>query len=105
MEQTTENKNFNLSETVYSNNIMISDRLKFLFSVLCFLFLLLYGAPKKFTRYRHNRDINSVRAVWLSGRTKVYQIEGENRLEIETRSAPIFFLLSSIVTLLSHTLL
>ena len=38
-----------------------------------------------------DRNINGVKAVWLSGRAKVYQLGGETRPGIETKSALIFF--------------
>ena len=55
---------------------------------------------KKFRGNRHNRKAVSVRTVWLSGRTEVYQLEGETKPEFETRSVLIFF---SIINCLHYT--
>ena len=45
--------------------------------------------------------LSAVRAVWLSGRTEVHQLEGETRPEFETRSVLIFF--SVVINCLHYT--
>ena len=47
----------------------------------------LYTYCKKFRKNRQNRKAISVRAVWLSSRTEVYQLGREIKPGFETRNA------------------
>ena len=51
---------------------------------------------KKFKGSKHNREAISVRAVWLSGRTQVYQLGGENRPGFKTRNILIVFFVNCL---------